>query len=240
DDHLILILDKYTQSLPWESLPSLRERSVSRLPCLSFLRDSLLTLNKNDRGEVCIPVVNSKNGYYILDADRNLPKTYDRFSSELKCTGWEGTERKIPDKKYVANKLQEKDIYTYIGHGSSEHVFPTKNLRGIQNCAVALIFGCSSGVLKYEGECDLDGTVMQYLMAGSTGVLGNLWDVTDKDIDLFTAATFENWGVQPFHKGDSGAKCSLSMAISKAREVCRLKYLIGAAPILYGIPSNIR
>jgi separase len=42
NEHLILILDKKLQSLPWESIPCLRGLSVSRLPSLCFLRDRLI------------------------------------------------------------------------------------------------------------------------------------------------------------------------------------------------------
>ena len=36
DEHLFLILDKNLQGVPWESMPTLRGRSVSRIPSLSF------------------------------------------------------------------------------------------------------------------------------------------------------------------------------------------------------------
>ncbi|KAJ1677649.1 separin protein, partial [Spiromyces aspiralis] len=44
DEHIILIVDKYAQQLPWESIPCLRGRAVSRLPSVTFLADRLLAM----------------------------------------------------------------------------------------------------------------------------------------------------------------------------------------------------
>ena len=44
--HTILILDKSLQALPFESIPLLRSRSVSRMPSLPFLRDRLVALRE--------------------------------------------------------------------------------------------------------------------------------------------------------------------------------------------------
>ena len=50
NQHVILILDKYVQMLPWESLPCLRNQSVSRLPSISFLRDRILLMKYQNHG----------------------------------------------------------------------------------------------------------------------------------------------------------------------------------------------
>ena len=58
---------------------------------------------------------------------------------------------------------------------------------------VSLLMGCSSGRLKlpelaagaHQG-CAVTGAVASCLRAGSPCVVANLWDVTDKDIDMFT------------------------------------------------------
>jgi Peptidase family C50 len=52
----------------------------------------------------------------------------------------------------------------------------------------ALLMGCSSAKLRpgvHGGACT--GALPAYLAAGSACVVGNLWDVTDRDIDRFTA-----------------------------------------------------
>ena len=63
----------------------------------------------------------------------------------------------------------------------------------------------------------------------SPAIVANLWDVTDKDIDLFLQKMLDLWITEA--KGRDLAGC-----VSEARETCKLEYLIGAAPVLYGLP----
>jgi separase len=72
--------------------------------------------------------------------------------------------------------------------------------------------------------------------------VANLWDVTDKDIDKFTVEVLERMaltkeGVRSWSTaGPRQKQVSVVSAVAKAREVCKLKYLTGAAPVVYGIP----
>ena len=91
------------------------------------------------------------------------------------------------------------------------------------------MIGCSSGLLANQGFFDPQGIVIQYMLAGSPGLLANLWDVTDKDIDRFSMELF-----QKIEKGET-----IGSAIFKAKNACKLKYLIGAAPIWYGVPIDV-
>jgi len=63
----------------------------------------------------------------------------------------------------------------------------------------------------------------------SPAVVANLWDVTDKDIDLFLENLLKLWLTQS--KGRDLADC-----VTEAREACKLNYLVGAAPVVYGLP----
>lgn len=70
--------------------------------------------------------------------------------------------------------------------------------------------------------------------------MANLWDVTDRDIDKFSQAVFDklrlnSQDVQDW-KPDNDEGCSLVTAVAEAREVCKLKYLTGAAAVVYGVP----
>ena len=60
-------------------------------------------------------------------------------------------------------------------------------------------------------------------------LIANLWDVTDCDIDRFSLELIENFK-------DEENELSLIECIPLAREKCKLKYLIGCAPVCYGIP----
>lgn len=97
----------------------------------------------------------------------------------------------------------------------------------------------------------------------SPAMLATLWDVTDKDIDRFSQAVFRRWGLfasdsyisekselKGGHRkarGKVAAKklspmppepgtTSLVGAVAQARDSCVLRYLNGAAPIVYGVP----
>lgn len=64
--------------------------------------------------------------------------------------------------------------------------------------------------------------------------------MTDRDIDKFSQAVFDKLnlsaeGVRQGRRRD-GANFSLVAAVAQARTSCKLKYLTGAAPVVYGIP----
>jgi separase len=116
--------------------------------------------------------------------------------------------------------------------------------------------GCSSGLLKLNGAYEPSGMVLKYLLAGSPGtaicitndismlevkliwraaVVANLWDVTDKDIDRFTAALLDQ--VVPTSSDDTR---TLVDAVATARGACVLPRLVGAAPVVYGFPLPLK
>ena len=70
----------------------------------------------------------------------------------------------------------------------------------------------------------------------------NLWDVTDRDIDKFAQSVFEKLSldvkdVQAQRTApDDAEPTSVVSAVSQSRESCKLHYLTGAAPVVYGIP----
>lgn len=71
--HVVLILDKYGQTLPWESLPIMRGRSVSRLPTFAFLQDRMSISNR----------VVLKSCFYLLNPSGDLARTEEEFKSLL-------------------------------------------------------------------------------------------------------------------------------------------------------------
>ncbi len=94
------------------------------------------------------------------------------------------------------------------------------------------------------------------MCAGCPVAVGNLWDVTDRDIDRFAMAVLEKWLFEEKSNGDlqdaaateresnmviQGIKRRLciSRSISDSRSVCRLPHLIGAAPVCYGVPTSV-
>jgi separase len=121
-----------------------------------------------------------------------------------------------------------------------------------------MLWGCSSGLLRDMGEFDRIGTPYNYMLAGwwviyfallllcilngrSPTLIANLWDVTDRDIDKLTQAVFDKMRLTPEALREKSNEpetdgISIVRALAEAREVCKLKYITGAAPVVYGIP----
>ena len=175
------------------------------------------------------------SGSYILNPDSDLKNTQKMFEDDLKAlTGsWTGIVNRAPTEAEFRDQLATKDVLLYFGHGSGAHYIPAKTIRKLDRCAVTCLMGCSSGTLKDAGEFEPYGMPTNYLLAGCPAILANLWDVTDKDIDRFTKEVFESWGLI----GRKARGESLVEAVSKARDTCVMKYLNGAAPVVYGIPA---
>ncbi len=76
----------------------------------------------------------------------------------------------------------------------------------------------------------------------SPTLIANLWDVTDRDIDKFSQSVFDDLhltvdSVRQWRADvEPTDTTSVVKAVAKARECCKLKYLTGAAPVVYGIP----
>ena len=72
----------------------------------------------------------------------------------------------------------------------------------------------------------------------SPTLVANLWDVTDKDIDKFSQSVFDKLSLSSTKEKRSGnnKKTSIVAAVAQSRDSCKLKYLTGAAPVVYGIP----
>ena len=63
----------------------------------------------------------------------------------------------------------------------------------------------------------------------SPALVGNLWNVLDRDISSFAETILR----QLLSDCDN---VPLTSVISTARSSCNYKYLIGAAPVIYGLP----
>lgn len=98
----------------------------------------------------------------------------------------------------------------------------------------ALLWGCSSGKLNHRGVHDPYGTVHDYLLGGAKLVVGNLWDVTDKDLDKFSMSCMSL--SLPLNEEED--KDDVGYAVQKSRDVCKLKFIVGCAPVIYGFTSK--
>lgn len=237
---VMLAIDTDLEFLPWECLPVLRSSKcgVSRLPHESFLSPCSDT-----------DIVDSSRVFYVLNPTGDLASTQRTFQDLFESQyGWSGTSgssgRKLDTGDNLAS-LESNDVFLYCGHGGGESIVPPRQLAtSLSRVPVSILMGCSSGRLeRYSSGAESGGTAVEYLLAGAPAVVANMWDVSDKDIDRLTESLLEHWmGIsvaadKEVSQGASatGSKtCTLAVALARARDACRLPYLVGAATVLYG------
>ncbi|GIL87403.1 hypothetical protein Vretifemale_15525 [Volvox reticuliferus] len=203
----------------------------------------------------CLP-----SAFYVLNPSGDLVDTQCFFKPILEAQPfWEGITGERPSDKTLLEALQSHDLFLYFGHGSGEQFLPRPALRKLQRCASCLLMGCSSGRLRLHGAYDPTGAAVAYLLAGCPALVANLWDVTDRDIDRFSQALMHAWlGCTGAMPAASSTICGsaptvakperpctvrgicepLGLAVAHSRSACKLPYLIGAAPVCYGLPST--
>ncbi|KAG0297543.1 hypothetical protein BGZ96_005851 [Linnemannia gamsii] len=296
--HIILVLDKHLQMFPWESCPVLRDEAVSRVPSIWFLRDrilqqrylvsrlqpqdGLMPTNKTAEDNWKDLEVDGQKTFYLLNPGKDLKNTEEEFKDYVQARpGWDGIIGRTPMDMECIQGLSKNDLYIYFGHSGGEQYIKSTQIRKLGHCAVSILLGCSSGLLRGSGEFDPTGNVMNYMLAGCPTVVANLWDVTDRDLDRFSKALFTLWGLDDIsgngneetpttkprnsiwlldsHMGDlrddkndfnamnenprhslRRPRLSIVEAVKEAREECRLKYLVGAATVVYGIPCFLK
>ncbi|XP_052807169.1 uncharacterized protein LOC128236307 [Mya arenaria] len=230
--HLVLILDKTVQQLPWETLPLLNKMSITRMPCLSYLHSQLSYLQSLE-SSVYSRGINMRNTSYFLNpgADlKNCETTFEKWFEGEK--GWVGVSGKPPTEAQFVEAITSKDMLLYIGHGSGGQYLGYDEIEKLTGQALVVLMGCSSGQLQAKGQLEPAGMMISYFLAGCPCMMGNLFDVTDKDIDKFT---------EEFLKLCMAAKPGtyIPLLMQKAREVFKMKYINGCAPIMYGLPMFI-
>lgn len=249
------------QGLPVSRMPSLR---CLRDRILQFRQ------NKKTATPTSFSVDRHRGAYILnpagdLTATQSI---FQRDLSAMKR--WTGIVNRAPTEEEFQNALESKSIFLYFGHGSGAQYIRGRTIKRLNQCAVTFLMGCSSGCLTEAGEYEPYGTPMNYMHAGTPALVATLWDVTDKDIDRFAKSAFEKWGLFAGHeaheKEDAHAKkgkprskkenrstsqspslepehnqfAALDEAVAKSRGSCLLKYLNGAAPVIYGVPVFLK
>jgi hypothetical protein len=223
---LILALDGKLQRLPWESLSCLDTHSVTRVPSLLYAN---ILYNASSR--LLRSGINAKRAFYLLNAEGDLAKTQECFEVQFKRRlGWQGLVGIRPTADEYKHALTEHDLFVYCGHGSGEQYLKRDAVARLPKCGVALLMGCSSGFLCDEGDFEPAGMANSFLVALSPSVVGNLWDVTDGELDRLTKALLMNWL-------DQGLP--LPLALAQARKTCQFRFLVAAAAVCYGVPVRV-
>jgi separase len=241
-----LVLGMGLELFPWESLPTPREsrQEFFRIPSFRFLSAALQAFKKTP---IFAKGADSNKTFYLLNPTNNLSKTEDRFRDKFGGqSGWKGCVGEPPEPQVLAEGLEKEDIYIFFGHGAGATYYRSipNHLEGVDLNTASLVIGCSSGRLRHEGK-DLEpyGIPYRFLLNGSPAYVGVLWDVTDIDIDTFADDMLGRWMPQWKCRSQIASQkegVSVCRATAEARNACKLKYLIGAAPVVYGLPVFAR
>ena len=236
------------------SLSCLRERILQQQQQRERLGSSSLAIDGLH--------VSRQGGASVLNPGGDLKATQGRLEEPLQeLAGWETIVQREPTEAEMKSCLEDHELFLYFGHGSGSNYIRHRTIKNLEKCAVAFLMGCSSGALTETGEFEPYGTPMNYMHAGCPALVANLWDVTDKDIDRFSHIVLEKWGlfgraqsqyspvkksakqkgkskVREVEKTESHTKApvSLDQAVAGGRDSCTLRYLNGAAPVIYGVP----
>ncbi|KNC85505.1 hypothetical protein, variant [Sphaeroforma arctica JP610] len=87
-DHVILMLDKSVQHLPWECLPLLSNQAVSRMPCAESIVSALASADETATGSDEAPTdprltVDVADTYYVLNPEGDLQNTEKTFANDF-------------------------------------------------------------------------------------------------------------------------------------------------------------
>ncbi|GAV53255.1 hypothetical protein ZYGR_0AI05390 [Zygosaccharomyces rouxii] len=236
--HTFLVVGNECHLFPWEKLSFMDSLSVSRIPSLGYLHDILKRFDYNLFPEISL----NGNISMVLNPHGDLSRTETRFSCQFSKIAQEKKDSKLivnskPEESVFLQMLISSNVFVYLGHGGGEQYARLKEIKKCDSIAPSFLLGCSSAAMKYFKNLEPTGTAYAYLVGGCPLVLGNLWDVTDKDIDKFSEVVFDKIN---FFQRDSDISDgrNLALAVSSSRDVCHLEYLNGAAPIVYGLPMK--
>lgn len=264
---IILILDEHLHRLPFESMDMFANRAVTRMPSLPFVIAALEERHSIGLRSL-VPQVDQTKLTYILDPEQNLSETASTMAPALESMSsangldWKGCIGEMPTPEFMTEALiQDNGLVLYCGHGGGEKFFSRAQVEDFINhrdgdesgtrrgCrSTVVLMGCSSGKLKsvnhpkdnpsnhhYPIHYEPEGIALSYIFAGAPCVIGNLWDVTDRDIDRYCITMLDDF----FHRSKQNSLApSLAKCVASARRACKLRYIVGSAPVCYGIPVH--
>ena len=227
--HIFLILDPHLHRIPWENLPILSTQSVSRVPSLHFL--FMLAHKYKPQSNIDLT-----NGFYVLNPQGDLLRCENDFQKLFISLKWHGVSGQPPEG--LIDSVSKHDLYVYCGHGSGSEYINKDKLLTTKGKAFTLLMGCSTGRLSIDGPFEYPNMLLLLLLAGFPSIIGTLWFVTDSEINLFTMKLIQEIVKKDdllFTQGTE-RRDTLCLAFKHARMSCKLRFITGAAPIIYGLP----
>ena len=231
------------ENFPFESLLCLRRlnQEVFRVPSVRFLNWMYVNLRRtNPRIE---QGVSARDVYYLLNPSKDLTHTENqfkfRFEENRNSCNWNGLVGQAPTPGELQKILHSKDIYIYLGHGSGTRYLGDLN-ESVVNC-LSLVIGCSSAALSNANRMvESYGSSHYFLINGCPIYVGCLWTVADGDIDRFTERLLKQTKIYDPEEENAPKCASITKAVPLSRDACKLKYLTGAAPVIWGLPISMR
>lgn len=117
EEHIFLVLDRHVQEIPWESIPILRGRAISRIPSARFLVDRLVTEEaqpNSEEGTERKKLIHANNTSFILNAAGDLKQTQERFGGWLndmtRTRGWKGITDRHPTELELGAMLERSEL----------------------------------------------------------------------------------------------------------------------------------
>lgn len=236
-----LILDPVLAQFPVESMPTVREfqQPLFRVPSLHFAQ----VLYQTHRAKLTDDGLDhDASTYYVVNPANNLETTQSYFEPLFRSIEhWQGTLGTEPNPIELEESLEKRKLYLFFGHGSGSVYY--RSLPNTLDCvnidSSAIVMGCSSGrnIVEAQGM-EVFGMPYRFMLNGAPCYVGALWDVTDKDIDKYSDQLLALWCKAWPTKSEVSRERekSLAKAVAMARNVCKLKHLIGSAPVVYGLP----
>jgi Peptidase family C50 len=207
-----LLLSSSLHRFPWESIFD-----------MPFTRILLVVKLSNSEPS---PTPSDQIGY-VINPSGDLMETERRFAPKvLSSTDFAGIIGKAPTSDEFISLLTSSRLFLYFGHGAGDTYVNASKIAKLDKIAPSLLIGCSSGKFQLQGEADPEGIPISYSKASADYIVANLWDVTDKDIDAFAMNLID-------HLLDCGSDANVPLSVHLSRKVCNLKYINGAAPVIY-------
>ena len=216
----LLYLSPALQGLPWETLPCIRGRPAVRLFRAPPVKAPALTFPLNSLSYLINP---SKD---LKDTEQRMQGTMAALKSRYPSLAMDGIAGRSPNEEESTHLLhRSQGCFVYSGHGAGwkhlKSALRSSQATGIVD--IALLFGCSSVAMRPPSVWEQTSPLLQFLNLGTQVVVGNLWDVTDKDLDSF-AEKYLN----ALLSGSDAAS-----ATAEARLACKVEFLVGASPVIY-------
>ncbi|KAI5191676.1 hypothetical protein NECID01_1587 [Nematocida sp. AWRm77] len=203
----------------------------------------------DNEGVMVLPIPDSEF-FYLLNPEKNLPNTEAKLLEFLnkEIPGARGITGRSPLPMEIEHSILNYKVFLYFGHGGGEKFFSPQTLekafaarerfgpsrpdpitdidKAKHKTKTICLFGCSSAKVMALPNYNPHSTCISYMHHPLVQrVIGSLWDITDKDLDMITV------GVLYSLKRNTP---SLSVALNTLRHQCKLKYLNGGAMVLYG------